>query len=955
MTTTRVNFDLSPGLLTSQQLLQPGVYAYAFAFGTVGSNQGQLVSQTTLVNNGSTSGTQSFIDLTNGLTNGAIYVVIQQGGDGTLPSGITGIGDITLGNSASKNYSYQLFEVSLDGGATDLGDISALNTFGFGASMEVVFSDNTTQSRGFRGSANTIFSAVGSSAVEPYNPNGFGTPNNRLGIGPASITGDFPSSDWTAYINSLAANPAILDDIVLVSTFTGTAFQPTPMLSVYSVEYSEADQSFWLVPDLTHGGTNTDWMKIPKTVLAENIYVQPTNIEIHQGSKTGPILVLPVTYESKSTGGFTPNIADGGVSKYFVAGFDAGYWGGSGTSPNPLVATPINLNHSTNWNVNYAYNGSLNPGLVTVSNPLSGNTYDKWAQAIQSNANAYGWSYSDLVSAGGVNPQLTMWDPTVGPIDPNTGKPVGANVGTINIGLFANSEVPGSFQEAPTTYVAHTGSGYLPSLTLPTYSPPIGYGSQIGFNFNFGVGALNFAPYLDTEIWFKFYVGDNSGLPQAVNGFVPLQVTAPNGDWYNYTVQFDTATSTWSLAPGAQHTTAGSFSLFNLPVTADGSPSWYQLEFGAPGSQTIYNLYATSNTTPDGQGINHGITDLVIDRAVEVGVTAASVSGNTPAQYSLNFAPGGSLTYDIGNIPARALHDINADGYSDLVFQNTDGTVFGWEQNAGGTIAAAQIGSPDPTWQAKAVADFYGDGGADILFQNSTTSQVFIWKQDGFSIATAGAIGTPGLEWQVQGAGDINGDGAADIIFQNSTTGDVFGWLQHGLSTNVGGAATIGTPGTAWQVKGIANFFGGANACDIVLQNTATGDVNIWQMNGLTVVNNKTVGSPGAAWQIKATGDVNGDGYADLIFQNSGSGDVAVWQQNGYSTILAGTIGAPGTAWQVAGTGDFNGDGKADLVFRNSTTGQVYEWQMNGQIQETGLDISLAISLGDPGTAWHII
>jgi serralysin len=293
-----------------------------------------------------------------------------------------------------------------------------------------------------------------------------------------------------------------------------------------------------------------------------------------------------------------------------------------------------------------------------------------------------------------------------------------------------------------------------------------------------------------------------------------------------------------------------------------------------------------------------------------------------------------------------SLHDLNGDNFSDLVFQHTDGTVFAWEQGAGGTIAAASLGTPDPSWQAKFLADFGGDGKADIVFQNSGSGEVFIWNQDGFAIASAGSIGVPGTVWQVKGAGDLNGDGQADIVFQNSTTGDVYGWLQNGLTTISNG--TIGTPGTAWQVEGVADFNGDGKD-DLLFQNTGSGEVFIWNQDGLAITAGSSIGTPGTVWQIKGTGDFNGDARADIVFQHSGSGEVFIWELNGSSIVAAGSVGTPGTVWQVAGTGDFNADGKTDLAFQNSSSGQIFEWQMDGT------QITAAFSLGEPGTAWHIV
>ena len=208
-----------------------------------------------------------------------------------------------------------------------------------------------------------IFTALGSGAVADFNPNNF--PNaGMLASGPATANNasPWPSNDWQAYVTALKNNPAVLKDIRIVAGFTGgTTQQAAPMLSEYEVQYVANDKYgtdyFWLVPDTSNGATNTDWIRIPASQLMQNIYVQPGPLEVHVGGRDGAIV-----YQTS----FTPNDADGQVSEYFVAGFDAGFWGGSGTSPNPLVTTNIDFNKTWNWTVNYAYNAALDPSAVDL-------------------------------------------------------------------------------------------------------------------------------------------------------------------------------------------------------------------------------------------------------------------------------------------------------------------------------------------------------------------------------------------------------------------------------------------------------------------------------------------------------------------------------------------------------------------------------------------------------------
>ena len=112
-------------------------------------------------------------------------------------------------------------------------------------------------------------------------------------------------------------------------------------------------------------------------------------------------------------------------------------------------------------------------------------------------------------------------------------------------------------------------------------------------------------------------------------------------------------------------------------------------------------------------------------------------------------------------------------------------------------------------------------------------------------------------------------------------------------------------------------------------------------MNGSTIASQAAVAylPSSTGWVIKGIGDFNGDGKADILWQNSSSGEVYLWFMNG-STITS-QVGvesvAPSSGWVIKGIGDFNGDGNADILWQNSSSGEVYIWLMNGStITEPG-------------------
>ncbi len=293
-----------------------------------------------------------------------------------------------------------------------------------------------------------------------------------------------------------------------------------------------------------------------------------------------------------------------------------------------------------------------------------------------------------------------------------------------------------------------------------------------------------------------------------------------------------------------------------------------------------------------------------------------------------------------------AITDFNADGDSDILWQNANGQAAIWTMNGLTQTGGAQVGgNPGPSWHVIGSGDFDGDGKADILWQNDS-GQAAIWTMNGLT-QTGGATvgGNPGASWHVKAAADFNGDGKADILWQNDN-GQAAIWTMNGL-TQTGGATVGGNPGPTWHVVAAADFDGDGKA-DILWQND-NGQVAIWTMNGLTQIGGATVGgNPGPSWHVKAAADFNGDGKADILWQND-NGQAAIWLMNGLTQIGGAQVGGnPGPTWHIVGAGDYNGDGKADILWQNDS-GQAAIWTMDGLTQIGGSTIG-----GNPGATWHL-
>jgi ELWxxDGT repeat protein len=291
------------------------------------------------------------------------------------------------------------------------------------------------------------------------------------------------------------------------------------------------------------------------------------------------------------------------------------------------------------------------------------------------------------------------------------------------------------------------------------------------------------------------------------------------------------------------------------------------------------------------------------------------------------------------NLQAAVPFDLNADGMSDLVFQN-NGQAGVWLMNGTTPIAEAGLGNPGASWHIVTSRDVNGDGSADLIWQNSDGTPG-IWLMNGTTPIAEAGFSNPGASWHIKAAGDLNGDGNADLVWQNSD-GTLGVWLMNG--TTPAAAAAIGNPGANWRVVGTADYNADGRD-DILLQNTTTGNLMIDLMNGTTIASTVsiTVGDP--SWHAVSTGVFNGQ--AEIAWQNS-DGTPGVWVMNGTAPVAEAALPNPGAAWQVLSIDHFTADGHGDLLFQN-TNGAIGMWEMNGT------NIVAAVGLLNAGSGWQSV
>jgi hypothetical protein len=305
-----------------------------------------------------------------------------------------------------------------------------------------------------------------------------------------------------------------------------------------------------------------------------------------------------------------------------------------------------------------------------------------------------------------------------------------------------------------------------------------------------------------------------------------------------------------------------------------------------------------------------------------------------------------TLTITDNDSGASVPHDFTADSQSDVLVRNSGtGIWYLYHMNGRNRVNDADTGSiaisTEAAWQTAGVADFNGDGQADVLVRDTGTGQWYLYALNGRTILDAGASGgvpmAADLAWQPVGIADFTGDGKADVLLRNTGTGQ---WYLDALDgrTIQGGGATGGVPMAAdlnWQAVGVSDVSGDGKA-DVLLRNSSTGLWYLYVLDGRSIQGGGATGGvpmiQDTAWAVVAMTDITGDGKGDVLMRHGTSGAWYLSPLDG-RTVL-GTAGGVAmvndTAWQTQQVEDFTGDGQADVLLRHTSTNAWFLYPLDG-------------------------
>jgi len=338
----------------------------------------------------------------------------------------------------------------------------------------------------------------------------------------------------------------------------------------------------------------------------------------------------------------------------------------------------------------------------------------------------------------------------------------------------------------------------------------------------------------------------------------------------------------------------------------------------APGSPVAVPVGPDPFGVVVGDFNNDGIADLAVANSGSTNVSILLGDGHG------GFSPAAGSPVTVGNSPyAVAIGDFNGDGIADLAVANwgsNDVTILLGNGSGGFSAVGSSITTGGTRPYAITVGDFNGDGIADLAVANQTSANVSILLGNGsggFSPAPGSPV-TAGNHPQSIAVADFNGDGIADLAVTNYLSNDMnilLGDGHGGFSPAPGSPVTTGA-GPNYVAVGDFNRDG---ITDLVVADLDANEVSIFLGDGhggFTEASSSPVAVGSLPYAI-AVADFNGDGTADLAVPNYGSNNMNIllnFVTQTATAVLTG-VSVPG-----GGAHDVNATYPGDTNFLGSTS-----------------------------------
>jgi RHS repeat-associated protein len=265
--------------------------------------------------------------------------------------------------------------------------------------------------------------------------------------------------------------------------------------------------------------------------------------------------------------------------------------------------------------------------------------------------------------------------------------------------------------------------------------------------------------------------------------------------------------------------------------------------------------------------------------------------------------------------------DFNGDGLTDMLYIAKD------PSHRSGIVLSdgAGLNTPYQSWSdgylgipwsggnyGAIVADFNGDGKADIFLQRNTPGGHYLLLTDDTGVAAISQVvtsGAAGIAWSADQhtlvAGDFNGDGKADLFFQPTDSKG----LSAVILADANGQFTAKQPDQSWN-DGYVGFNWATTESMIY-----AGDFNGDGLSDLLVQALPTTGTgPGTSAPAQFAPNSNGVTIVQASKQIFALEGVQAWSQGGFSanwSPLASSVVV----------GNFNADRRSDVLLQGVTPG----------------------------------